>query len=313
MAVVDLRLPALRRFAIAISILNVAGHTFLGFEQSWAQLAVGLGTAYGAELFLEILDARLRRRPPAFEGGLIKLVDFLLPAHITGLAVAMLLYASDTLMPIAFAAAAAIGSKWVFRAPVKNRLRHYFNPSNAGIALTLVVFPWVGIAPPYQFSEGLYGVGDWILPGIIVCTGTFLNARFTRRIPLILGWLGTFALQAVLRNLLFGTSVPGGLGPMTGVAFLLFTFYMVTDPGTTPTAPRRQVLFGAGVALVYAVLLSFHVVFGFFFALVCVCTLRGLGLHLVALRARAYKTEPTPASAEAAPILEPVPAMFRKA
>ena len=311
MAAVDLRLPALRRFAVAISILNVAGHTFLGFEQSWAQLGVGLGTAYGVELLLEVIDARLRGRPFGFKGGLTKLVDFLLPAHITGLAVSMLLYASDTFMPIAFAAAAAIGSKWILRAPVKNRARHYFNPSNAGIALTLIVFPWVGIAPPYQFTEGLYGVGDWVLPGIIVCTGSFLNARFTRRIPLIAGWVGTFALQAVVRNFLFGTSVTGGLAPMTGVAFLLFTFYMVTDPGTTPSVRSRQALFGAGVALVYAVLLSLHVVFGFFFALVCVCALRGLGLHLLALHGRVRK--PALAPAETAPMLEPVPAMLRKA
>ena len=32
----DLRLPALRRFAIAISVLNIFGHAVLGFEQSLA-------------------------------------------------------------------------------------------------------------------------------------------------------------------------------------------------------------------------------------------------------------------------------------
>ncbi|HBL25338.1 MAG TPA: enediyne biosynthesis protein UnbU, partial [Acidobacteria bacterium] len=32
----DLRLTALRRFAIAITTLNVLGHTVLGFEQAWA-------------------------------------------------------------------------------------------------------------------------------------------------------------------------------------------------------------------------------------------------------------------------------------
>lgn len=307
---VDLRLPALRRFAIAISILNIAGHTFLGFEQSWAQVAVALGTAYGVEIFLELVDARLRGRRPAFAGGFVSLVNFLLPAHITGLAVSMLLYASDRLYPMAFAAAAAIATKWVFRAPVGNKSRHFFNPSNAGIAVTLIVFPWVGIAPPYQFTENLFGPADWVLPLIIVCTGSFLNARFTRRMPLIAGWVGMFVLQAVVRNLLTGTSVPGGLLPMTGVAFLLFTFYMVTDPGTTPNAPGRQVLFGAGVAFFYALLMAFHVVFGFFFALVCVCTLRGIGLHLLALHRRAFKSAP---AAEPAPIFEPVPAILRKA
>lgn len=304
----DLRLPALKRFAIAITILNIAGHLFLGFEQSLAQVLVALVAAYSVEIVLEVVDARLRPRPLAFTGGLTAFINFLLPSHITGLAVSMLLYASDTLWPIVFAATVAVASKTIFRARVKNSSRHFYNPSNTGIALTLVLFPWVGIAPPYQFTENLYGVADWILPAIIVCTGTFLNARFTRRIPLIVAWVGGFALQAIIRNMLFGTSITGGLMPMTGVAFLLFTFYMITDPGTTPTVPGRQVLFGASVAALYAVLLYFHVVFGFFFALVCICTLRGLGLHLAALRSRAVGSAPAQS-----PVLETVPAMLRKA
>ena len=49
----NLRLAALRRFAITISVLNVLGHTVLGFENSWAQMFVALLTAYFTEIFLE--------------------------------------------------------------------------------------------------------------------------------------------------------------------------------------------------------------------------------------------------------------------
>lgn len=280
----DLRLAALRRFAVAISILNIAGHAFLGFEQSLAQLFASLGTAYGLELGLEVIDAGANRRSVRFKGGFKALVDFLLPSHITGLAVAMLLYANEQIFPIVFATTVAICSKAIFRAPVGNGKRHFFNPSNFGIATILLVFPWVGIAPPYQFTENLGGIAHWILPCIFILTGTFLNARFTRRIPLILGWVGGFALQALIRNLLFGTAWVGGLVPMTGVAFLLFTFYMITDPGTTPTRRLNQVIFGASVAFAYAMLMVFHVAFGLFFALVIVCALRGVGLYVAAAR-----------------------------
>jgi enediyne biosynthesis protein E5 len=274
----DLRLAALRRFALAITVFNVLGHLWFGFEQSVAQPLVALGTAYALDLLLEALEAWLGRRPPRFAGGPLALANFLLPAHITGLAVAMLLYANDRLAPIAFATAAAIASKYLFRAAVGGRSRHFFNPSNFGITLTLLAFPWVGIAPPYMFSENLDGWGDWILPALIICSGTFLNARFTRRMPLIAAWLGAFALQALIRALVFGTPPVAGLVPMTGVAFVLYTFYMVSDPGTTPFSWRGQVAFGAAVAAAYGVLLVFHVVFGLFFALTAVCTLRGLGL-----------------------------------
>jgi hypothetical protein len=289
-------LAGLRRFAIAITVLNILGHGVLGFEQSYAQPLVAVGTAYATELLLEAVDARCHRRRPRFAGGVWPLVDFLLSPHISGLAVAMLLYANDRLWVVAFAAAAAIASKAVFRADAGSGPRHFFNPSNFGIAATLLLFPWVGVTMPYHFTEELTGAGDWILPGVIVATGTFLNARFTRRLPLVAAWLGGFTLQAVLRAAWFGTPPVAGLVPMTGVAFVLFTFYMITDPATTPNGRRGQVVFGASVAAVYAVLMAVHVVFGLFFALAAVCALRGLGLYALAWR-RGIRQLRTPAAA----------------
>lgn len=283
----DLRLVALQRFAIAITALNVLGHSFLGFEQSWAQPVVALACAYAAELGLEAFDARMGGRPAKFLGGPARLMNFLLPAHITALAVSMLLYANELLMPVVFATVTAIASKWLFRVRIGEGQRHVMNPSNIGITITLLVFPFVGIAPPYQFTEGLAGWHDWILPGVIIASGTFLNARLTRRLPLILAWLGAFVLQAILRNVLLDASLPAALNPMTGVAFLLFTYYMLTDPATTPVSRGGQIAFGAAVAASYGMLMAFHVVFGLFFALTIVCLCRGIGLAVASRRAAA--------------------------
>lgn len=280
------RLAGLRRFAIAITFLNLLGHTVLGFEQSWAQPLVALATAYSVELVLELVDSWANHHRPRFLGteeqqGIMPkaLVDFLLSAHITGLAVAMLLYANERLLPIAFATAVAISSKAIFRLRAGQSTCHVLNPSNFGITVTLLLFPWVGIAPPYQFTENLTGLGDWILPGLIVCSGTFLNARFTGKLPLIASWLGGFVLQALLRSMALGTPLVAALMPITGVAFVLFTFYMITDPGTTPQRPIDQVCFGLAVAGAYGVLMLCHIVFGFFFALTLVCIGRGLVLY----------------------------------
>ena len=274
------RLGGLRRFAIAITVLNILGHAFFGFEQSFAQPVVALASAYTVELLLELIDARCNRRPLRFLGGGVRrFVEFLLSAHITGLACAMLLYANDRLGPVMFASVVAICSKCILRAPAERGTRHFFNPSNFGITITLLAFSWVSIAPPYQFTENMTGVGDWILPAVIVCTGTFLNARFTRRLPLIAAWLGGFVAQAALRSFLFGDSFGAALVPMTGVAFILYTFYMVTDPATTPAGRRDQIAFGLSVAAVYGLLMVTHVVFGLFFALTLVCAVRGLGMY----------------------------------
>jgi Na+-translocating ferredoxin:NAD+ oxidoreductase RnfD subunit len=288
----ETRLAGLRRFAVAISIFNLLGHFWFGFEESWAQLCVSLAAAYGTELGLEWLDARTNRREPAYAGGFLPLVNFLLSAHITGLAVAMLLYANDRLWVIAFASAAAIASKSIFRVTVGRGTRHLFNPSNLGITITLLLFPWVGIAPPYHFTENLPPVGRWLIPSIIVFSGTFLNWRFTRKIPLIMSWVSCFFLQAMLRHLFLGASLIGALLPMTGVAFILFTFYMLTDPGTTPMKPSAQVAFGAAVALGYCCCMVLHIVFGLFFALTVVCTIRG-----ITLCAHAWRRQAAPAAA----------------
>jgi enediyne biosynthesis protein E5 len=172
-------------------------------------------------------------------------------------------------------------------APPGARTRHYLNPSNFGIVVTLLLFPWVGIAGPFQFTENLDRIGHWALPGVILCTGSFLNTWYTRRIPLVLAWVGTFALQAIVSSLIlwFTTGycpMVSRLSAMTGVTFVLFTFYMVTDPATTPERPAAQVAFGASVALVYSLLVMSHLVFGLFVALVIVCVARGLVMYMMA-------------------------------
>jgi enediyne biosynthesis protein E5 len=296
----DLRLAALRRFATAITVFNLLGHTLFGFEQSWAQPIVGVLTAYATEILLELVLARVQGRRPRFAGGLVERVNFLLSAHISGLAVSMLLYPNERLLPIAFAAATAIASKHIFRVATAKRSCHFLNPSNFGITASLLLFPWVSIAQPYMFTENLSGAGDWILPAVIVASGSFLNTRFTKKIPLIAGWLGGFLVQAAARSLVFGSPLVPKLLPMTGVAFVLFTFYMVSDPATTPVKPRNQVLFGAAVALAYGALVSVHVVFGLFFALSLVCFSRGLGLYAVErLAQRGRVAAPVPATAAA--------------
>jgi len=283
------RLGGLRRFALAITILNILGHTVLGFEQSWAQPLVAMATAYSLEIAFELIDAWANRRPLKFVGGVRNFIDFLLSAHISALAVSMLLYANDRLWVVAFGAAVAISSKLLFRVPSGSGSRHFFNPSNFGITITLLLFSWVGIAPPYMFTENLGAAGDWILPALIVVSGTILNWRFTRKLPLIAAWLSSFALQAIIRGLICDTPISAALGPMTGMAFILFTFYMVTDPATSPSDYKGQILFGAAVATAYAALVLMHVVFGLFFGLTLICAIRGLGIY--ALQAMAARRE----------------------
>src|SRR6266487_4190492 len=91
-----------------------------------------------------------------------------------------------------------------------------------------------------------------------------------------------------LRNVAFYSA----LAVMTGVAFVLFTNYMISDPGTTPSKPRYQFMFGGTVAMTYGVLMVFNVVYTLFFATAITCGIRGAGwwgAHLLKMRAEKVK------------------------
>src|SRR5262245_29680636 len=63
------QLGGLRRFALAITIFNLLGHFWFGFEQSYAQPLASLATAYVTQLLLESLEAWAQHRRPGFTRG----------------------------------------------------------------------------------------------------------------------------------------------------------------------------------------------------------------------------------------------------
>lgn len=271
----DLRLAALIRFATAITVLNIFGHFVLGFETSLAHACIALLTAYSLELVFETINARIQHRKPGYAGGFKSMFYFLLPSHISAMAVSMLMFTNQNLLPIVFATSLAVLSKIIFKVKINGKIRHFLNPSNTGIAVSFILFPWVSTAPPYQFTENVAGWWDWVLPVLFIAAGSFLNFTFTKKGPLIMAWLAGFFLQAVVRSLISPISFVPAILPMTGVAFLLYTFYMISDPSTTPMKTSNQIAFGFSVAAVYGVLMTLHISFGLFFSLIIVCSARG--------------------------------------
>ena len=270
------RQAALRRFAIAITLLTLLGHTVLGFEQSIAQPLVALGTAYGLQILFEWIYATGNGLRPKYAGGFERLVDFLLPAHIAALAIAMLMYFNDRLSVVVFSVAIAIASKFVLRVPTADGSTHIFNPSNLALCTTFVLYPSVGLAMPWQWTTELSGTADWIFPVLIICTGTLLHIKYAGRIWVVISFLVAFLVQGVIRSLFVDMNLLAALAPATGVPAAIFTFYMAPDPATSPVLRGRQMLFGASIAFVYMALVMLHVLYALFFALAIVCLVRGM-------------------------------------
>ncbi len=275
----------LRMSATFATIFTILGHTVFGFEQPVAQVFVAVGTGYLCALFFEWVDARANGVAPNFSGGGIrKLVDFLLPAHMTSITLSFLLYFNQRFWITALTVALALGSKYVFRVRQNGRLQHFMNPSNFGIAVVLVTYQWTGVLP-WGFTIGLNGVWDWLVPLIIVALGFRLNLLFTGRLPTVAAWLGTFIVLGLGRAWFQHTPIGTQLVVLTGITNVLFTFYMITDPQTSPSRLRSQILFGSGIACTYFVLLALHIQYMMFYSVTIVCATRGLGLYVLSLRA----------------------------
>ncbi len=268
----------LRTSATLATVFTLLGHTVFGFEQSWVTVGVALVTGYASALLFEWVDAWACGGVPNFMGGgARKLVDFLLPAHMTSITLSFLLYTYTELWITAFTVALSLGAKHVLRVRQRGRLQHFMNPSNFGVAITFALFQWSSVLP-WSFTTNLSGAADWIVPLVIVGLGTRLNLLFTSRLPTIAAWLISFTAIGAFRAWMLGSPWAAEMVTLTGIPMVLFTFYMITDPQTSPSAPKSQVLYGSSIAVAYAVLLALQVQYTMFYSVAVVCGLRGLYL-----------------------------------
>ncbi len=287
---------ALRRFAVTITIVNLLGHLYIGFETSYACTMVSVANACFVQALLEWIRSKIEGQEPLY--AQMGFIDFLLPAYIVGMTCAMFLFTNGKFLPLIFATTVAIGSKFILRIRAGERSLHFLNPSNLAIVVSLALFPAVAIIMPYSFSAGLGDIGDVLFPGVLFTLGCFVNGVLTKRLILIFTWLATFVAMAVVRSVFFDAQLVAVLAVATGPIPILYSFYMISDPGTTPNDPVNQAWFGFSIGALYCLLTVNHVVYGIFIALTLTCLLRGL--LIVASERLSSKGEPALAAASTA-------------
>jgi Na+-transporting NADH:ubiquinone oxidoreductase subunit NqrB len=156
---------------------------------------------------------------------------------ITGLSLSLLLRANDPLLHAA-AAAVAITSKFLFRIDGK----HIWNPAGFAIVVLLLAAPgevWI--------SPGQWGAGAYVAALISFLAIMVLNAA--RRADVALFFLAAHAALLVARAAWLGDPLAIPLHQMQGGSLLIFAFFMISDPRTTPDARAGRVLFAGSVAL----------------------------------------------------------------
>jgi enediyne biosynthesis protein E5 len=165
-------------------------------------------------------------------------------ALITGLSLCLLLRANDV-WPFVAAAFIGTGSKFALR----RGGRHVFNPANIGIVLMIA---FSGAA---WTSTGEWGSAPWFSL-FIAALGGLVCWRASRLDAAII-YLGVFALLVVGRALYLGDPLSIPALRLSHGALILFAFFMISDPKTTPEDLRERALFVALAALI-AYILQFH-------------------------------------------------------
>jgi hypothetical protein len=212
---------------------QIAGLGFLLAYGQW-KLHFGLEAAYVAVLLGTVLltqaactqwfnAGRFDPRSPLISG-----LSLCLLLRTNGLAIA------------ALAAFVTIASKYVSRW----RGKHIFNPTNGGIVFALVFFEGAWVSP------GQWGTAAYFA-FLIACLGGLVVGR-ARRADVPLVFLACYAGLLFARAAYLGDPWAIPLRQLQSGALLIFAFFMISDPKTTPDSRVGRLLFVAMVALTAA-------------------------------------------------------------
>jgi Na+-transporting NADH:ubiquinone oxidoreductase subunit NqrB len=224
---------------LVLSSLLVYGIWRLDLEVPAGQALVMVAAALATQLICTRLAGAWRAARPAGGGAppASPLRFDLRSAAISALSLCLLLR-TDRLALAAAAAVLAVASKFVFRV----RGKHLWNPTNLGIvALMLASRGQVWVSPGQWGSAALFGF-------LVLCLGGLVVNRAARSDV-------TYAFLAAYGSLLAGRALWLGQPPAIPMhqvesgAFLIFTFFMISDPKTTPDSRPGRILFAVLVAL----------------------------------------------------------------
>ena len=256
----DPRVP----FACILTAYAVLGCTVLGFNRTPLQILLTVAVGCALDMGLHWLFCRRERLVP-------------LSAYISMMSIGLLLNYSHNyyllFLPVFF----TIASKYL----VTFRGRHVFNPSLFGLVCALLLGQGLySSAPAYQWG------GSWAIAAFMITAACALFVFRIGRTPLIVSFLLFYALQTMLRAYILRDHLPMEtliLGTLTSARFYLFTFYMMTDPKTSPPGKWQQVGWSFVVVVVDLWFHTMESLSTLFYALFLAAAVRFLWLHSRAL------------------------------
>ncbi len=212
-----------------LSLFLVYGISFLGWDVDlWRYLTLILSCVVTQILF----DHLKGRTNSGVRSSLISALGLCLILKVTSLPIAIM------------AGVATISSKFFIRRNGK----HVFNPANFGIVVcVLFASAWVS---PGQWGTETVQVYFFIAAALLVLFKV-------GRIDTSLAFLATFGGLHFIKSVLYqGWQADHFVHFLSNGTLLLFTFFMITDPVTTPNHPKARVFWACTVGVVSFILSS---------------------------------------------------------
>ena len=157
-------------------------------------------------------------------------------ALISGLSLCLLLR-TNVLSLAVLTAVVAIASKFL----VRWRGKHLFNPTNCALVVMMLATGQVWVSPGQWGSVAVFAFLLASLGGLVV--------NRAARSDVTLAFLLSHAAIVVGRSSWLGEPLAIPLHRLSNGALVLFAFFMISDPKTTPDARAGRILFAALVAL----------------------------------------------------------------
>ena len=165
---------------------------------------------------------------------------------ISALSLTILLRTGSVWLSIA-AGVLAIGSKYILRW----RSKHIFNPANFGLVVLSMLFAGAWISPGQWGTAPIFALFLLGMGGIV--TGK------AKRWDVSLALLGSYAALIFGRAIWLGDPLSIPVHQMQSGALLIFAFFMISDPKTTPDSRLGRVIYAVIVAVI-----GFIIQFGFY-------------------------------------------------
>jgi enediyne biosynthesis protein E5 len=202
--------------------------TLLAYGMAWLDFDITAGraaTLLGVALLTQAACTRFWQLP-AFDPR---------SALISGLSLCLLLRTNDPLLAV-IGSVVTIASKFVLRV----RGKHLFNPTNFGIVAMMLATGQVWVSPGQWGNATFFGFLMACLGGLVVNRAARTDVTFA--------FIASYLTLVFARSFYLGEPVAIPIHRLQSGALLLFTFFMISDPRTTPNSRAGRVLFGALVA-----------------------------------------------------------------